>query len=743
MTYGDNDPEFTATVEGLVGTDTVTYTFTREQGDDVGTYAITPEGDAEQGNYTVTYVSGTLTIVQRDVTVTADDKTVTFGESDPTFTATVDGLVGTGTVTYQLSREDGTDIGTYTIYANGDADQGNYNVTFVNGTLTIEPAAVTVTADDKTKTFGESDPTFTATVEGLVGSDTVNYRIDCVHDEDAGTYEITVTGETEQGNYTVTFTNGTFTIDPKEVTAPIIAVHGNAYTYTGEEVKPVVFVYDGTTPIPADEFTVEYQNNVNAGTATVNIIDNDGGNYTVAGSTTFLIWRKNVVVTADPIQKGYGQADPELTYTAVGLIGNDRMSGALTRESGEALGTYAIKQGTLTAGNNYTVTFVGADFTIVKANVIVKADDLTKTFGEADPDFTATVTGVANGDTVVYTFTREPGENVGTYVITVTGDEDQGNYTVSFETGTLTITPADVNDPTIVPIIEGGTYTYDGTAKEPAVMVYLNGELINASEYSVEYENNVNAGTATITVVDNDGGNYTVTGTTTFLIWPKEITVTANDITKHYGDADPELTATVDGLIGTDTVDYTLTRAAGEDVGEYVITASGMNYQGNYIITFVNGTFTIECDEPIVTFRSVEIREHDTNDGKLDIRYLFRVQLNETKVDYMGLYYNGTDGDNRYEITSLAVIFVRSDVDPIARYIVNCNNIFAMHAEAAEPFFEYTAFMRNIGDNMMDWTFSVYARVGCSREGEETQYVYSEATEALSFGDLIDAISNN
>ncbi len=60
--YGAADPTLTATVEGLVGQEDITYALSRAEGETMGAYAITPTGDATQGNYAVTYVAGTLTI---------------------------------------------------------------------------------------------------------------------------------------------------------------------------------------------------------------------------------------------------------------------------------------------------------------------------------------------------------------------------------------------------------------------------------------------------------------------------------------------------------------------------------------------------------------------------------------------------------------------------------------------------------------------------------------------------------
>ena len=82
-------------------------------------------------------------------------------------------------------------------------------------------------------------------------------------------------------------------------------------------------------------------------------------------------------------------------------------------------------------------------------------------------------------------------------------------------------------------------------------------------------------------------------------ITPAPVTVTANAVTKNEGEADPELTATVVGLYGDDTVEYTLTRQAGETVGEYLIEASGEEKQGNYRVNYVAGMMEI-IGKPVV-----------------------------------------------------------------------------------------------------------------------------------------------
>ncbi|MXV18020.1 MBG domain-containing protein, partial [Hufsiella ginkgonis] len=73
---------------------------------------------------------------------------------------------------------------------------------------------------------------------------------------------------------------------------------------------------------------------------------------------------KAITVTAEAKTKVYGTADPALTYLVTGLVGNDKITSDPRRDAGENAGTYPIKQGDLTAGPNYVITFVPADFNI-------------------------------------------------------------------------------------------------------------------------------------------------------------------------------------------------------------------------------------------------------------------------------------------------------------------------------------------------------------------------------------------
>lgn len=238
------------------------------------------------------------------------------------------------------------------------------------------------------------------------------------------------------------------TISPKTVSSPIISLSSTSFVYDGTEKKPDVTVKDGETVIPDSEYTVEYSNNTNVGTAMVVIMDKSGGNYIVNGSTTFMIVAAGAGVTPPT-------AKTDLVYngTAQQLIVAGSVEGG-TME-------YSLDR------NSYSIEIpTGIDAKEYKVYYRVKGDS---------------------------------------------NHADETDVSVS-----VTISPKTLSKPDI--ILNPTTFTFDGSEKTPTVTV-KDGEItVPATEYTVSYSDNKNVGTATVTLTDNDGGNYNVSGTANFSI---------------------------------------------------------------------------------------------------------------------------------------------------------------------------------------------------------------------------------
>ena len=606
--YGDANPSFTATVTGTVNGDTLNYSLstTATQFSNVGTYPITVALGSNP-NYNVTATNGTLTINKKDATVTADDKSKQYGDANPTFTATVVGQVtGGDPINYTLSTTATTlsSVGTYPITVSLGSNP-NYNVTATNGTLTVNKKDATVTADDKSKQYGDANPTFTATVVGQVtGGDPINYTLSTTATtlSNVGTYAITVSLGSNP-NYNVTATNGTLTINKKDATVtadPKSKTYGDANpTFTATVVGEV----SGGDAINYSLSTTATQfSGVGTYAITVTLASNPNYNVT-ATNGTLTIDKKDATVTADPKSKTYGDANPTVTAVVVGEVtGGDPVNYSLSTTATQFsnVGTYTITV-TLGVNPNYNVTATNGTLTIDKKDATVTADPKSKTYGDDNPTLTATVVGeVTGGDPINYSLstTAVKFSNAGDYAITVTLGLNP-NYNVTKTDGNLHINPKAA---TVTADNKSKTYGDDNPALTATVAGTVNGDMLNysLSTTAVKFSG---VGDYAITVTLGSNPNYTVTPTNgTLHINPKAASVTADDKAKTYGDANPALTATVTGTVNGDMLNYTLSTTAVQfsNVGTYAITVT-LGSNPNYTVTPTNGTLTINQRPATVT----------------------------------------------------------------------------------------------------------------------------------------------
>jgi len=153
-----------------------------------------------------------------------------------------------------------------------------------------------------------------------------------------------------------------------------------------------------------------------------------------------------VEVIAVANQKVYGETDPAFTYQfSPNLLNDDSFTGTLSRASGDNAGTYTIQQGSLSAGNNYSITFHEADFIINKKNLNIKAENKSKSYGETNPELTLLFDGFVNNEDKsvidnLPTISCSATQNSisGTYSIELAGGADN-NYNLALENGTLQV----------------------------------------------------------------------------------------------------------------------------------------------------------------------------------------------------------------------------------------------------------------------------------------------------------------
>ncbi|MDI1247445.1 MAG: MBG domain-containing protein, partial [Lacunisphaera sp.] len=226
--YGAALPAFTASFAGFINGDTsanvtgLQFSTMATMSSNVGTFAITPFGATAPATYLIGYVPGILTINPASLTVLADNKSRAFAAANPVFTGSFSGLVNGDTpsvvtgLQFSTTAATGSNTGTYTITPSGAAAT-NYTLAYISGTLTISPAALTLTATNAEREFGAPNPSFTGTFTGLVNGDTAavvsgaTFSTPATPASATGTYAITPRGATAT-NYTLVYVDGTLRV---------------------------------------------------------------------------------------------------------------------------------------------------------------------------------------------------------------------------------------------------------------------------------------------------------------------------------------------------------------------------------------------------------------------------------------------------------------------------------------------------------------------------------------------------
>ena len=565
-------------VEGIVSGETVEFTTTGSQ-TEVGTSKNTYElvwKSAKKSNYKLAKESiGELTVTAQSIDPGTDpekpnpdytgakvnspsDEVYDGNEHKwiPTVTDKADKKLKAGTdYTVEYSTSDFTNVGTIEVVIKG---KGNYTGT-VTRTYKITPKSVTVTAEDKTKVFGETDPKLTATVEGTLGKDTVEYTLSRKAGEDVGTYPITASGKAEQGNYKVTYVAGTLTITSQSIDPGTDSEKPNP-DYTGAKVNsPKDEVYDGKEhkwiPTVTDK------------SKTLKL----GKDYTVEYSTS--------------------------DFTNVGTI-----------------------EVTITGKGNYSGT-VKRSYKVTPKEYTVTTDSATKTYSGTALTAGGKVEGIVSGETVEFTTTgsqTEVGTSKNTYEL-VWKSAKATNYTLAKESiGKLTVKAKSIipddkdtpeSDKTGITVSEPSDSKYDGKEHKEVLTVTdtkTGKELVAGTDYSVTYSSDlVNAGTVKVTVAGL--GNYSGSFTKTYKITKRSVTLTSATVSKVYdGSAltNTSITVSGDGFVEGEGASYEVTGTqteVGNSANAFEYKLNEKTLASNYNITKVVGTLTITAAPAPVT----------------------------------------------------------------------------------------------------------------------------------------------
>lgn len=478
LTYGDNLPSLTATINGETYTiESGKYelhlgmtSITGNVANNVGTYNIENvdisvlRAKYPEKNYDIKLTTvGTITINMANLTVTVSlDKTeLTYGEILPIITYKFNGLKlsdkeGDFTIT-KTEFEEKLDVGTYKATAKVSGDKAKfYNITVNTVEFKVNKRPATITIDKVNNIiYGDEVPGLSATADGVLVGDSLSYTLETNYTVGARIGEYTASVKfnpeaAENKNYAITATGRTFNVGTKALTIKLnntatVAV-GKTYKVEAEHLEKIGLV--------AGDTVTGYVTITKDVKGTYNADDFDKSNLVVTNADCYVISYEMSVEFIE-VTFAIDFADVTLTY-------DGQPHGVLVKKT-DASKNYTITYGTTendctlnnspeyTNAGTYKIYFKVVDndtlaeekgsvtLTINKKAVTVKVDDVTITYGEM-PKFEYTVTGLVKGETLsgeaVYS---GAGKDVGEYDISVSGITASDNYKITFVPGKLTI----------------------------------------------------------------------------------------------------------------------------------------------------------------------------------------------------------------------------------------------------------------------------------------------------------------
>jgi hypothetical protein len=485
------------------------------------------------------------------IIVTADNQTRTYGAANPLLTGSIVGLQNGDNIIaiYSTVANTNSPVGGYPItigLLDPDHKLANYAVTTNNGTLTVNPATLTVTADNQSKIYGTANPTLTGSLVGVQNQDNImaTYATTASVTSPVGGYPITpalVDPSSKLSNYTVTTNNATLTVNPA-----VLTVTADPQTRTYGAFNPVLtatitgFVNGDTqasavtgTPLVTTSATTADDTGSYPITAALGGLS--ASNYTFSFvNGTLSITPALLTGTADAKSRLYGASNPPFTVTYTGFVNGQSASLVTGTLSGSSLATtnspvdiYPISIGGQSAPN-YSIHYVDGTLTVLPAALLVAGDNASRAYAQPNPGFTATFSGWVNGedtnvlgDALVLTSPAQTNSPVGTYPIIPSGLTST-NYAITYTNGTLTVTTAALtataNDASrsygapnpaftaaIIGIQNGDDITATGTTtatdSSPAGTYSIVPSLVDPGSKLPNYNVTLNNGTLTVTAV--------------------------------------------------------------------------------------------------------------------------------------------------------------------------------------------------------------------------------------------------
>ena len=491
----------------------------------VKSFAVYWYGSADNGYYSTNYESrydtGTkLKFLLRNQTYSSESDSTNQNsemvwESSDTSIATVSNLTDeSGTV--NMLKPGIVKISIYPKYNPSCKEPATFRIG-KEGAISLDDCQISLSQDRYVYDGSSKKPAVTVTYKGQVLIQNTDYTITYTNDTNAGNAVATVTGK---GIFAGS-KNLNYIIEAIDIGSYKLEIQSDSYNYDATEKKPEVKVVISEIAgkkyyLNASSYTVKYENNKNVGTANVTVTG--AGSYSGELKGTFKILPRDIAgATVITSQKSYGytgkEIKPEVAVTlsdGTGLIfGTDY---TVSYEDNTDIGTATVN---VTGRGNYTGKAkgsfgIGAD--IKDAEIVLSKDQYIYSGKRNTPKATVVFAGKTLIENVDYTISYEDCIDAGMARVVVSGEGDYGGTAEkTFEIAQKDITGANITIPQ-------ECYEYVSKEIRPEATVTLSDGTVlkNATEYIVDYTDNIEVGTATITVKGN--GNYIGYATKTFTI---------------------------------------------------------------------------------------------------------------------------------------------------------------------------------------------------------------------------------
>ena len=643
--FGDVAPSFTATIDDLYGNDEIEYTLScsyYKPGSGVGRYPISanvPEAsDAKKNaNYIVNINSDDayLTVEKKPIALTAQNANVVYGNAAPTFTYTTDTHFvesDVPSITLSCSYKQGAKVGTYTISPT-IADNGNYEYTLTNGTLTVTKRAVVIEHEDHNFAFndgakasfdvaGHAKGAFESDVfGGSIQTTSGNIAIYVANGALGEDFEfatplsiVNKDGENVEDCYVVTYR---LTVEIKEITIAHTVRNLTNQVYDGNAHEVYVEVEDGTsvTYIVNGIEQTDRPSFVDAGEYVVSFRLTKEGATPYEGKFTVKIAKKQATVTAQNQTAIFGDdfTLSQSAFTLDGVLDKD-IANVVTKiecnyEVGNDKGTYAV---TATATHkNYDFASVNGTLTVGAKKVVLDAKTYSVTYGEDCPElvgFTSDSVSVTL-DFITLSTSYIKGEFASEYEVFATSSN--ANYTVDTSKVKLVVEKRALT----LTLVESSLFATYG---EEIEITYTNVGLLanDAKHFDIEYKSGdvckpvptiLGAGSyeVKITMSDKMAQRYDLSadsvtnGTLKVQKAKLNVGIDTNSLHIVFGE-DANLVANYRGFVNGDdasalqgTLAFACDYLTQKHAGSFAISMSGLSAD-NYTISYDNPSLYVE-----------------------------------------------------------------------------------------------------------------------------------------------------